>query len=83
MMRSLYVVYDVGGSSSSNETLMRHPGREYGYVISGKLGVQVGFERHELGPGDTIVFDSTQPHRLWNLGEEPVHGVWFVVGRDG
>jgi transcriptional regulator with XRE-family HTH domain len=77
----LHVVYDVGGSSSPDERLMRHAGREYGYVISGRLGVQIGFQRHELGPGDTIAFDSSHPHRLWNLGDEPVRGIWFVVGR--
>ena len=79
----LHVIYDVGGSSSPEERLMRHPGREYGYVLSGRLGVQLGFERHELAPGDSIAFDSTMPHRLWNLGDEAVHGIWFVVGRDG
>src|SRR5262245_26753637 len=79
----LHVIYDVGGSSAPDDRLMRHPGREYGYVLSGRLGVQLGFERHELGPGDSIAFDSTMPHRLWNLGEEAVHGIWFVVGRDG
>jgi transcriptional regulator with XRE-family HTH domain len=79
----LHVIYDVGGSSGPDERLMRHPGREYGHVISGYLGVQLGFEQHELGPGDSIAFDSTMPHRLWNLGDEPVHGIWFVVGRDG
>jgi transcriptional regulator with XRE-family HTH domain len=79
----LHVIYDVGGSSASDERLMRHPGREYGFVLSGRLGVQLGFERHELGPGDSIAFDSTTPHRLWNLGDEAVHGIWFVVGRDG
>jgi len=79
----LHVIYDVGGSSASDERLMRHPGREYGYVLSGRLGVRLGFERHELGPGDSIAFDSTTPHRLWNLGDEAVHGVWFVVGRSG
>jgi transcriptional regulator with XRE-family HTH domain len=79
----LHVVYDVGGSSGPDERLMRHSGREYGYVLSGRLGVQLGFERHELGPGDSIAFDSTIPHRLWNLGDEAVHGVWFVVGRSG
>jgi transcriptional regulator with XRE-family HTH domain len=79
----LHVVYDVGGSSASDTMMMRHPGREYGIVISGQLGVQLGFEQHKLGPGDSIAFDSTQPHRLWNLGEVPVEGVWFVVGRDG
>ena len=79
----LHVIYDVGGSSASDERLMRHPGREYGYVLSGRLGVRLGFEQHELGPGDSIAFDSTTPHRLWNLGYEAVHGIWFVVGRDG
>ena len=79
----LHVIYDVEGSSSPDERLMRHSGREYGFVISGTLGVQLGFERHELGPGDSIAYDSTMPHRLWNLGDEPVHGIWFVVGRGG
>jgi quercetin dioxygenase-like cupin family protein len=79
----LHVIYDVGGSSAGENVVMRHPGREYGYILSGHLGVQLGFEQHKLGPGDSIGFDSTTPHRLWNLGDEPVHGIWFVVGRDG
>jgi transcriptional regulator with XRE-family HTH domain len=79
----LHVIYDIGGSSASDTMMMRHPGREYGIVMSGRLGVQLGFDTYELAPGDSIGFDSTQPHRLWNLGDEPVHGIWFVVGRDG
>jgi transcriptional regulator with XRE-family HTH domain len=79
----LHVVYEVGGSSSPDDKLMRHAGREYGYVISGTLNVQIGFSERELAPGDSIAFDSTQPHRLWNEGSEPVHGIWFVVGRTG
>ncbi len=79
----LHVVYDVGGSSASDEKLMRHAGREYGVVLEGRLGVQLGFDEFELGPGDSIAFDSTQPHRLWNRGDVPVSGIWFVVGRDG
>jgi transcriptional regulator with XRE-family HTH domain len=78
----LHVVYEVGGSSTPDESLMRHHGREYGFIISGTLGVQIGFEEHRLEPGDAIGFDSTRPHRLFNLGDEPVHGIWFVVGRD-
>jgi transcriptional regulator with XRE-family HTH domain len=79
----LFVVYDVGGSSASDAKMMRHPGREYGLVLEGRLGVQLGFHEYVLGPGDSIAFDSTQPHRLWNIGEVPVRGVWFVVGREG
>jgi transcriptional regulator with XRE-family HTH domain len=79
----LHVVYDVGGSSASDERMMRHPGREYGVVLEGRLGVRLGFDEYELEPGASIAFDSTQPHRLWNLGDVPVKGIWFVVGRDG
>ncbi len=78
----LEAIYDVGGASTPDESLMRHHGREYGYVISGQLGVQIGFETYELEPGDSVAFDSTTPHRLFNRGDEPVHAIWFVVGRD-
>jgi transcriptional regulator with XRE-family HTH domain len=79
----LYVTYDVGGESCAETSLMRHSGREYGHVISGRLGVTVGFDTHDLGPGDSIAFDSTVPHRLFNTGDVPVEGIWFVVGRGG
>ena len=77
----LFVTYDVGGSSSEGNRSMRHSGHEYGLVLSGTLEVTVGFDHYVLGPGDSISFDSTVPHRLANLGDEPVRGVWFVVGR--
>jgi transcriptional regulator with XRE-family HTH domain len=79
----LHVAYDVGGSSASDEKMMRHPGREYGVVLEGRLGVRLGFDEYALEPGDSIAFESTQPHRLWNLGDVPVKGIWFVIGRDG
>jgi transcriptional regulator with XRE-family HTH domain len=77
----LHLIYDVGGSSSDKDQFMRHPGREYGLVERGVLEVTVGFDTFELGPGDSISFDSTIPHRLRNVGSEPVHAIWFVLGR--
>jgi transcriptional regulator with XRE-family HTH domain len=78
----LYVVYPVGAASCPPDALVTHGGREYGYVTSGTLGVQVGFEEYELGPGGSIAFDSSSPHRLWTIGDEPVHAVWVVIGRE-
>ena len=77
----LYVTYEVGGASSPEHEFQRHGGHEWGYVLSGRLGVTIGFEEHELGPGDSISIDSTMPHRLYNRGTVPVHGIWFVLGR--
>ena len=80
-MEFLRVVYDVGSESCPEHSLMRHGGKEYGYVISGRLSVQVGFERYELGPGDSISFDSSAPHRLATVGDRPAEAIWVVTGR--
>jgi transcriptional regulator with XRE-family HTH domain len=78
----LYVVYPVGGASCPEDALMTHGGKEYGYVTNGTLGVRVGFEEYELRPGGSIAFDSSSPHRLWTIGDEPVHAIWVVIGRE-
>jgi len=77
----LYVTYEVGGASSPEHEFQRHGGQEWGYVLSGRLGVTIGFDDHVLEPGDAIALDSTVPHRLFNLGDQPVHAIWFVHGR--
>ena len=79
----LFVDYEPGGASCEPGVLMRHAGVEYGYVLSGTLEVTVQFETYLLEPGDSISFNSTMPHRLAAAGNEPVHAIWFVVGRSG
>jgi transcriptional regulator with XRE-family HTH domain len=77
----LHVEYQPGGSSTGDGTFMRHAGQEFGYVLAGRLTIQVGFEAHELGPGDSISFPATTPHRLGNHGTEPAVAVWCIIGR--
>jgi transcriptional regulator with XRE-family HTH domain len=79
----LEVTYDVGGSSSVGDTYVRHAGREYGLVLSGRLRVTVGFDTFELEPGDSICFDSRVPHQLATIGDQAVKAVWVVIGRSG
>jgi transcriptional regulator with XRE-family HTH domain/mannose-6-phosphate isomerase-like protein (cupin superfamily) len=78
----LHVVYEVGGASSPADAFQRHAGHEWGYVISGALEVVIGFDRHVLEAGDAVSLDSRIPHRLANIGDTPVHAIWFVMGRD-
>jgi mannose-6-phosphate isomerase-like protein (cupin superfamily) len=75
----LEVVYSPGGHSTDERRPLRHDGREYGLVISGTLQANVGFESYELGPGDSIAFDSSTPHEYLNKTDEPVHAIWVVV----
>jgi transcriptional regulator with XRE-family HTH domain len=77
----LYVTYEVGGASSPEHEFQRHGGHEWGFVLSGRLRVTIGFDDLELGPGDSVSIDSSTPHRLYNDGDQPVHAIWFVLGR--
>ncbi len=77
----LHVTYEVGGASSPPDAFQRHPGHEWGYVLSGRLQVRIGFDEYVLEPGDAISINSSVPHRLATLGDQPVTAIWFVLGR--
>ncbi len=75
----LEVSYSPGGHSTDERRPLRHDGREYGLVISGTLRANVGFESYELGPGDSIAFDSSTPHEYLNETADFVRAIWVVV----
>ncbi len=77
----IYAVYKAGSASSRADSLLRHNGREFGVVLSGRLGVTVGFDEYLLGPGQSITFDAATPHRLHNDGDEDATAIWVVLGR--
>ena len=77
----LHVRYEAGSSSCADDDMVRHGGREYGYVLSGRIKVQIGFDNYELAAGDAVTFDSMSPHRLSNPHDEPCEAVWLVLGR--
>jgi transcriptional regulator with XRE-family HTH domain len=77
----IYVVYPPGAESCPPNALTRHGGREFGYVVSGTLAVEIGFDEYVLRPNDSISFDSTMPHRLRSVGDEAAVAVWAVMHR--
>jgi transcriptional regulator with XRE-family HTH domain/quercetin dioxygenase-like cupin family protein len=77
----LRITYQPGGTSSSSGQLMRHPGTEYGHLISGELVLTLAFDEYRLVSGDSVSFNSTSPHGYRNEGTEPAVGIWFVLER--
>ena len=57
--------------STHKKVVYRHEGEEFIYVISGRLRLQVGKKHPQLGPGETIHFNSSERHILKNPGKEP------------
>ena len=75
----LEVIYEPSGHSTDARRPLRHDGHEYGLITSGTLHASVGFDTLELGPGDSIAFDSAVPHLYWNATTADVHAIWAVV----
>ena len=42
---------------------------EYSFVLAGRMGVQIGDEILDAGPGDLVVKPRGIPHAFWNHGE--------------
>ncbi len=72
-----------GPGAESHPALYRHPGMEMVMVLSGRLVIFLGFDRHELGPGDSICFPSSQPHRYLNPTEDTTRAVTVILPDGG
>jgi transcriptional regulator with XRE-family HTH domain/quercetin dioxygenase-like cupin family protein len=73
----LEVSYAPGATSGA--TMSHHEGREFGLILEGELDVELGFEAYHLSAGDSIIFDSTTPHRLVNKSSQAMRAVWVVL----
>jgi transcriptional regulator with XRE-family HTH domain len=73
----LELLYQVGASSGAK--MSHHRGREFGLVLEGELTVEIGVQKHLLRAGDSIIFDSTHPHRLVNTGTMLMRAIWVVM----
>jgi mannose-6-phosphate isomerase-like protein (cupin superfamily) len=43
---------------------------EYSFVLSGRMGAQIGDETVDAGPGELVVKPRGIPHAFWNSGDE-------------
>ena len=75
----LEINYAPGAASGTN--MSHHDGREFGFILEGELIVELGFEVYTLNVGDSIVFESTTPHRLANKGTSQMRAIWVVLSR--
>ena len=54
-----------------------HEGQEFIFVLSGRLKVKLVDQWFELGPGDSLCFESHQPHSFRNDGAKEATVLWI------
>jgi transcriptional regulator with XRE-family HTH domain len=75
------IIYPAGASSTNDGRMLRHEGREYGYLLSGTLEITFGFDTYTLQAGESMSLDPSVPHLLTNTGTVPARGIWVVDHR--
>jgi mannose-6-phosphate isomerase-like protein (cupin superfamily) len=59
--------------------LNRHEGEEFNYVLTGRLLLQINNKELILNPGDSLYFDSSLPHGMKALDNEPVKFLAIIL----
>ncbi len=65
--------------AESDRELYRHPGIEMVMLLEGRLDIFVGFEKYELGAGDSMAFPSSIPHRYVNPTNEVSRAITVIL----
>ena len=69
--RALQMLFErYASGADSGKIMLQHQGEECGIIIRGQLEVTVGADKAVLGPGDAYSFDSREPHRFRNVGDD-------------
>lgn len=63
------VTIDPGAGDTGD--MVVHPGQEFVYCMTGEIMYQIGSRMYRLTPGDSLLFEATQPHSFRNEGETP------------
>jgi transcriptional regulator with XRE-family HTH domain len=66
------------GGSTGPEPYSHGDSEELFVVLHGSVQLELGGELHELGPGDSIDYRSSTPHRISNTGDDVAEVMWII-----
>ena len=70
-----------GQTQRRGRIMSHHEGEELLFILSGQIEMHIGKRREVLNPGDCVQFDSTIPHKLVALTQEPASALIVVAAR--
>lgn len=68
---------------SENEPLSSHAGQEFDYVVSGAINFYIGGRVYRLDTGDSVFFNSAEPHGMKALDNAAARFLAIVIGEKG
>lgn len=74
MMEPVLVELLEGGSAPED---IPHEGEEFGYVLAGKIGVDLGNKRYVCKKGDAFYYSAGKTHKIVNVGKSTAKFLWI------
>lgn len=71
-----FILNEWAPTASSGRKKYAHEGFECGFVLKGKLVIELGDQIYELKSGDSITFPSATPHLVRNPTKKMTVAVW-------
>ena len=65
--------------ADSGAKLLKHPGEELVFVLSGRVHFTVGQQEFSMGPGDSLHFNGDVPHNWRNTSKKPADLLWVAL----
>lgn len=60
-----------------------HAGQEFVYCLEGEVEYEIAGETYHLEAGDSLLFESVQPHRFLNICDRPAAMLLVFYAQDG
>ncbi len=74
MMEPLIMELEVGISTPEDYA---HEGEEFGYVLEGKIGIDLGKKRYICKRGEAFYYPADKTHKIVNLGTSKARFLWI------
>jgi transcriptional regulator with XRE-family HTH domain len=65
-----------------DDLLVSHEGEEFLYILEGQVEFHYGDEVMAVGPGDSLYYDSNEPHGYVAVGDVPARAVAVIYSQE-
>ena len=74
MMEPVLVELSEGASTAKD---VPHDGEEFGYVLEGKITVELGANHYVCKKGEAFYYSAGKPHAVYNKGKGKARFLWI------
>lgn len=73
-----FMILTIPPGGGSGDQPLSSPGEKGGFMLEGMMRLEIGSNFLDIQEGDSVQFDSSIPHRFYNIGKVPAKVLWII-----